>query len=488
MLSPVLLGIITVIIFLSVMKGRRQGFFRTVIRMARLLTAAFISAFGAILLAELIAEPLFTLLEEGEIITDITETLGSYAEILVLISQMIISSILFIPLFIIVNLIASLIILIVVSVRAKHKNGAYCSENAHYVIKKDRLLGGAFGAVCGLFLSVVILSPLTGTIRSLSDVREIYTVFAGEEAEIPEEFDAVCDYSSDAMVVLNDMLGGGAFYNISTTVFCYGDYTNIRAELKTIKGIDVNSITKLAESVGNLDGETMSLVEDFLNQADNSPFLRYLLYSTVKDMATAWLNGQEFMGISRPDPVDTGAVHTFVNATLRVLSDTDVDRVHMDLVTFVHILEIFAEHEEALTTGDYSKTLEALLSGSLIDQIEHELAINPDMEPVQQALDNVIMQTVSEEILSNNYTISERKELFSQISTALNDTVYLDADQRHKVISEEVLAAFKDYGFDVQEGLPDKITNSLINQVLGSNGNVSVDDLENYFNSFINNR
>ena len=470
------------------MKGRRIGFSRSLIRMAKLLASAFIAAFASILAAKLLVELVYGLLDYSGMLTELSEYLGDFSEIIYYILQMIISLLLFVPLFGIVNLVASLVILIVVAIRAKRRRRSYCSERSPYYAKRDKLLGGIFGAVGGIFISIVVLSPITGTLRCLSEVTSLYTSFS-EEEELPEELAVISEYANDSSVVLIDNLGGGAFFNLSTTVFCYGDNTNLRSELATLNSIDLNAIEEMASSISNLDGKAVGLVEDFINLANHSPFLRFMLCSSVQGMATAWLNENEYMGISRPDPVENGAVKTFMNSALRVLSNTDMDNVHMDVITFVHICEIFVEHAELLSAGDYSKTIEALLSGSLVDSVDRELALNPNMKPVRQALDSVIMQTISEEILSTNYTIAQREELFSQLSDALNDTIYLDADQRHKVISEEVISALESYGISIEDGLkglPDKISSSLITQVVGSGGNVSKDDIENYFNSFIN--
>ena len=74
--TPFFLGLLFLTVFLSVLKGRRAGFSSSAIRLARLITSAFIAAFLSILLSNLLLEPMFELADNGGMLTDLADDLG----------------------------------------------------------------------------------------------------------------------------------------------------------------------------------------------------------------------------------------------------------------------------------------------------------------------------------------------------------------------------------------------------------------------------
>lgn len=486
-LTPVVLGITAIIIMISVVVGRRTGFSRTLIRTARIISSAFIAAFLSILFALILADPMIDALRDSDSFRSFIRSMGAYSDVLSYIMQMIISCILFLPIFLFVDLVATGIIALVLSSKAKRATKeVYPSESSAYHVKKDKMLGGIFGAVAGLFLAITVLSPFTGAIRCLGGIDDVFAALYGEDEELPDEINKLNDYANDFTVVLTDNLGGGALFNITSTVFCFGESTNIRSEIETISNLNIATLEKVMASISLLDGKSTRLLEHFVDQASASPFLRYVLYVNVSSMAKAWLNDTTYMGVTRPDPVDSGAIRRFMDSTLSVLARTDMDNVYNDTVTFIHICEIFSEYSDLLTTGDYVKTVASLISSDLVDEIERELRKNKNMDSVRLAMDDIIIQTIAEQINGPLYSSeTEKNVLYTNLSNSLNSTLGMNNTDRTDYISDRVSDTFSDYGLNVENGIPDKIAQTLLNR-FGSSEYIYPEEIESYFNFYFN--
>ena len=488
-LSTVIIIFLTSLTVFWAWRGYKRGLTRSAIG----LCAVIISAFFSIALVHKIsadyAGDLFALFYDLEIIPPDLDILEQYADVVILLLRIIMSLILFLPAFGVIRLIIAIPSTILCRILIR-KRTSYLKEGESLYIREHRRIGASVGAVAGFLLAIVLLTPLTGILKTAAAGIQIYETIAQEEIEDPSgTVDAIIYYSSDFGIDAMDACGGHMLFDLATTVTLHGDTSNLNRELAVLNETNIDDITHLLATLSNFKATDIASAESILDQLSESMIIRLILTETIRGASSAWLKNDSYLGIPRPSFGDHFAIERFTNEILYACSTTTYETVKNDIKTLLGLGKIFATALTDLDLTDYEALVEELMAGGLLNTIRDELAKNPHMLAVSFAVDDLVMSVVTEELQNSlKYTDAERDALYDELADILTSTLGLEGTVREVEVTESIRESLAEYGVYIPEGLNDlnsKIAKELIAGIDTSGGTVTREDIQAFFDAFL---
>ncbi len=488
LMTPILLVYILLTVLSSTRRGYKKGSTKSAVSFAVTIASAFLGAGLAMLMAYLLKEPVFSLLEETELTEALEESIGAFAVILEPLVSMVSSFVLFLPCFSIVHMLLSIIVSIVFAAKTRKltKTDGYHSEDVDYYTKSSNRLGALFGAAAGLFTALVVLSPITGIMKCATGTVDLILEFTemDEDELLSEEFEDFLDLSDDFMVTAIDACGGRMWFNLSTSTYCYGQWTNINKEIAFFTSVGMDDLTDVMESISELDDDSLDTLDDFLERTNESPILRLMLTAAVNDMSKAWIDGDTFMEIPRPE-IGEGYINDFFNEILAVLAETDTNTVESDLTTLLRLCNILREYEFVFDSDNYEAAADAFADGKLLDKIKREISKNPRMANLETMVNNIIMSSLAVEIDDiADLDPAKQEALFTDLSQMINSSVTVSGEKRAKALATDIYAALSEYGVYAPEDMVEEVSSILITSLSAKGESVTPEQVRAYFDAY----
>lgn len=485
--------VILIFLFLATVFWAWRGYKRGLTRSAIGLAAVIISAFFAVLLARTLstkyAEDLLALLAEMDVIDPSDELLSQYKDVLLLLIRISMSLILFLPAFGTIRL----VIAIPASILCRfliRKRTSYLKEDEVLYIREHRRIGASVGAIGGFLLAIVLLTPLTGLLKTADAGIEIYETVAKEEiADSSGTVDAIEYYANDFGIDAMDACGGHMLFDLTTTVTLHGDKTNLNRELAVIRTTDLTRIEGLLAAFGDMQSLDLAEAETTLDQLSESMVIRLVLAESIRGASSAWLKNDTYLGTERPSFGEHDAIDRFMNEILYACSSTSYKTVKSDVKTLMGLGKIFTDALHELDLTSYEELIEKLMVDGLLDKVRAKLAENPHMLSVSFAVDDLVMTVVTEELQNAlKYSDEDRDMLYDELADILTSTGGLDGTVREIEVTESIKESLEEYGVYIPEGMEDlnsKIAKELLDGINPEGGVVTREDIQKFFDSFL---
>lgn len=479
LLTPIILIITGILMLMNIRSGYNDGWFKTSVKLGIVLASAFIAAVLSVLSVLIFQDAIVEMVYDIGWIDFIIE--NSFKDVILTLASMLVSALLFIPMFLIVLFVFRLIVAAAYRTRGGAYRDGYLSEDATFLERQDKKLGACTGAVVGFITAVILLSPFTGMLDSISHVVDIADSIANTEEGGYEVIGDMEDYSEDASVIFFNACGGKTFFNISTTTICNGNITNLNSELTVVGKMDINNIELEFDREGGFSKKSKKRIDELIGYAEESPIARMMLTIVANEMSSAWLEGQPYMDIERPALASDNAMNRFSDEMLEVLADTTEKTVCLDLTTMVSVYDIIASYSYVLDSGDYGYIIDELAGGDLIVKIEKELKKNSNMSSVLATMDDIMIEKIAEEITSAKYTDEIRKVLYADIAESLSDHYLLPKTTRAELVSDDINTAFNKCGIYTSADMASKLATKLIEDIAAPGGDYNADLIKIYF-------
>lgn len=202
--------------------------------------------------------------------------------------------------------------------------------------KRNKAIGAALGAVCGVVMVVGILSPTAGysveapgAVHTLEEYEQITHM---DEQTLQQTIEAeknALKVSNTPLLAAVRALGGEAIFDSLTTVTVDGHETDLHTELHALDrlGADIAALSAVPmEEYTDREYDTIREIGDVL---EDSVLLRVLGAEGVSALSRAWLKDRAFLGIDRPDAGE--AMNFAMNAIMVVMKNTNKDTVAHDV-------------------------------------------------------------------------------------------------------------------------------------------------------------
>ena len=348
-------GIALIVVLICVLKSM----FRPVLRSGMQLVVALACIPVALLLAKLACKtavdkvlPLIDLEAIQQFLTELPSGLEAVESLVQAIAAPFVFVMIYFFFWIIVGAIVGSV------VRSLEKGG---SKVALY---KNKAAGAGIGVVCALVLLVVYLMPLVGLTGMGVDVMDVLCNTEISEGEVLLELDeqdqaAIKDIANTPALAIPRALGGKALFRAATTARLAGERLSVTGEIEMIINVVTAALPIVEKGIDNIDEADVALLQEKLPEAfENSTLLRVLGAEALSGFSNAWLVGDPFLTVDRPEVEGVGGI--VMDAALVLFKDTTKDTIVSDVRGLTPALSAALAVTKLENGGDLSDILDAL--------------------------------------------------------------------------------------------------------------------------------
>ena len=289
-------------------------------------------------------------------VSDIVASLDSGVVTVKALASMIVSPILFIPIFMLIKAILNLFVkLITLGILAftkgnGEKEGRKYVERKHYKKKYEKLVahypnffGGLLGALCSVFVLCVFICPLVCSLGALDSVAPIATAPFAENEEYGEYValgtDILDGAANNAAKAAVTYTGGKLFYGLMTSASIDGEMTNLNKESNLFASV-VNAIGA-ASNEGVESHEAAEAIREISPAFNNSVVARTLVSELCSEAGEDWKAGNAYCGIKRPS---FGAeLQPLTDSLIEVFATSNKENIKKDVETIIDAVAVLAD-------------------------------------------------------------------------------------------------------------------------------------------------
>jgi hypothetical protein len=272
--------------------------------------------------------------------------------------SMIVSPLLFIPIFILIkailNLFVKLISLAICSITSKgeseKREGKKYVERKHYRKKHEKLIahypnffGGLLGALCSVFVLCAFICPLVCSLGVIDSVAPVATATLSENEQYGEVVDIAVDVLDGAAnnvgTTAVTLTGGKFFYGMMTTAVVDGEMTNLNKESELFAAV-VNAVGS-ASTEGTESHETAEAIRDISPAFDKSVVARTLISELCTEASEDWKAGNAYCGIKRPS-LGKGLA-PITDSLINVFATSDKENIKNDVKAITEAVAVLAD-------------------------------------------------------------------------------------------------------------------------------------------------
>lgn len=496
MLSAALLLLVGAGVFIEVMRGLDRGLTRTAMTLSSVVLAALVAIPLAMWLSDLPCKML------GELLLAVVPSLKKLTEqfpsIPVLVQagvDTLLSPLLFVILFLLLRLICRIVLAIVFKEKLRTlpeeiHDPLYESAHAPVYRRRGRLVSGLTGGLCGFLASMMLLSPVVGTLCTARDLLRRTEAIPVKWSAIglsEEQVAMVENTVSDPGATLLEAMGGGLIFDAVANTRLNGRRVTLRSEVEacmTVVG-DMLASMRVFSSPAAAGEEELAALERLSEEIERSEAAKLLAADFLNQIARAWLEGKTFMKI--PKPSGGELVDPLLNGILQVCAESTPDCVARDIGTLIRIYLIASEHG-LLTSPDYGELAEQLDEGGVLGLIYDELMDNPCTAHLAGELTDMALRIMAKGIKWSGFNDAKLDSLMSDLSDAMNLVNGMGSTYEDRVASmkEYTLYYAEQYGVELPDSLAEMAAAALVDRLGESGGNVTAKDLSEIFDQYLN--
>lgn len=505
LLSIVLLLTVALAVFIEVRRGLRRGFVRTAVN----LSAVLVSALGAVGLSVWISNLLAKMCAE---ILDLYLPLESFSEmfphvndILVAVTDALLTPILFVAFFILLRLILRITVSILFCkwrydpddprYMATPKRPSsllsptYEAPDAPWHRRHDRLLSGITGGFCGFLAALFLLSPILGTLSTAGTLlRGLKRMNVSMGQVIPaDELSEIEYYVNDSGAAILNAAGGELVFDAVAITELNDRPLSLRREVEACMEVcyEFSRVFKVVSKLDQATAEQREIIAGLDSRIEDSEFTRLLAADFLNSAANAWLEGEAFLKIQRPDLGEI--LNPLMDEALLVCAEATPECVGRDITTVLNIYLIAVE--SGLTDNPDREDLMATLDdGGVLDRIYAELLKNPCMAHLAAELSNTALRIMAEAIDWADISSDVYKDLMGNLSEAMNLVNGMEGAtfaEQVDSMTQYTMHYAEQYGVELPESMAKMAATAMVEQLAG-NGKLTADHLEEFFNHYLN--
>lgn len=297
-------GIVALLTVAGVFKGWRRGLFRQLVRSLTVFASYYVSLSITKTVYETATSWVTEKGAEGVISTleGYGLSLGSFADILVKLGADSINHVMAIPLSLLVLPLAFVLSFILLKAVLRIVHALVCGILGFRKWRNNfltRLLGMGLGAVTGLMVAVVCLSPFVGIVNTCSDAVAKYEASDEENEDIKKIYDEyIKPLSKNTCAETLGPLGASSIYEQITTLDVNGKTYNVPKELTDPAVRLVGVLKSFGDfDFANMNDESKAALNSLIDILHDSPYMA-TLFADVLDVVAREFDGKTGEGDS----------------------------------------------------------------------------------------------------------------------------------------------------------------------------------------------
>ncbi|MBE6588966.1 MAG: hypothetical protein E7643_02190 [Ruminococcaceae bacterium] len=471
LLSVIVVGLIAIVVAIQAHKGYKRGLVEALIHLALFVLCLLGSIALSPLIARPIAQSVVEMLRQIVLYEVIVSWLPVFSVIAEPVVQMLISLVVFLPLTFVLLLLSKLVLAVFRRRRRRRSLSMpeYTDENAPEYFKDTHKAGAWVGAVSGLLLSIVLLTPFLGTLSTADRVFDFCEHYGLDMQAVEKEKRMLKLYSEDCAGTVVRFCGGDLIFDAVVRADFNGETVSLKKELDIIENFELGELQKILSRMNSLDEETMETFREQLAVIEDSFLLRAMTAQTLSWASGDWLNGQLFFGVPKPNFGDEQLVDPMMEEILAVCQNTTYDTVVDDLQVLMDLAQFLCEMRDLLVAGDYLSVMQELSDGELDRYFRHGSHANLKVEMIEEELKELAVRALIMEVKNAaKYSGETYQVLLGDLATSLNSVRTLDEKAMTATLNAHVKKHFKKVGVTLSSNmtgtLAEELTNSLLQQ------------------------
>ncbi len=410
-----------------------KNLFRPVLRSGMQLAVALLCIPIALLLAKVICQVVASSvlgMLDFDILNQVITDLPSGQQAIEGLAQMVAAPFVFVLVYFILWIIIGSIVGIVI--RSLEKGGV------KFALFKNKAIGAGIGAVCGFVLLIVYLVPLIGFTGIVPEAMAVITDLEMDGRPVVElgedEMAAVDQIVNTPALAAPRALGGNALFKSLTTTKLDGEKFSLTQELDSLCPFVVSVfpvVEKVTKDISLINEADVAVIQEELPALfENSTMLRVLGAEVISGMSRAWLVGDPFLTVEKPDTEGVTAV--VVDSALLMFVDTTKETIVEDIRGLTPMLSAALAVNKLQQGGDLNDILEQLASAASTPEIKsllmtagvsivaQELGLYNDKREIYDAYASTLA-TLSTANLTQDQLCKEIETLNDKYAIAMTD-------------------------------------------------------------------
>lgn len=499
---------IATLIVIGVFKGMKKGFSKMLIDLGIALGSVVLAIVAARYLSDPVTNLAINWVDSMGWLSDVSSKIAHLHILLFVIVDALITPLLFIALFFTVRPILRIVIgkianRIMRDLPYDTESGS-ASDRWHH--RNAKPLGAAVGAVCGIITSMIIISPLYGTIQTFGNL--IGLVY-GENAVMPmaqldqysEEIDSFVGLGHDAPGTVLNVIGGKALYQ--TLAYSKVDYEGVYIDSKGVEHPesinfsvymakesdnialilkDATGFAQMGSNGGLANKENLEIVRKMITDMNKSDFVELMAADVLSGAARNWRQNLTYMQLAKPNLGSSG--NYLFDVVLFVLENTSYNYVTDDINTMLNVVEIMLD-SNLMSEDDYSELLFNYEENDTYRKLCDEMMRNPRTQTIPNQV-TAMTVNIASQAFSALLTDDEFDKVTINIASQYNEiSSVADRDTKVTVLSQKTQDVASEYNMDMPESVANATADALVSQ-FQDREQINSKDVNSFFEQYKN--
>ena len=416
-----LLSVPAIIIFISaVLLGMFRKTVKAAVKLGTLIVAFFLSIPIASAVSKTVGEPVgalvISLLSSFGITEDMLASMPTLEELPAALAYSLATPFIFTVCFILL----SLLLLIAYHFLKKAVKSVHEKQTG----AQHRVFGALIGIVAALVLIVGIYTPVVGLVDTVASLEVTSDDLAGidgaETVLTAKEYADAVDASP--LFVGTKTLGGSWLYGTLSETELNGEKMVLKNELSALLDAALSATAFKGVSVETIGDAQVDALYKIEAAATESEILMGILPEILSSASKAWLAGEDFLGIEKPEMNETvaGAFDTL----LKIFSTSSKNNIEADLHTLVSLADAVVDSGMLTKIGNTEELMHVMQQDGVVSSIAAPLYDNSRMTVLIPEIINIGLRAAAKVM-----NIPESKEeLHSKFTSEVADELNAMAD------------------------------------------------------------
>ena len=501
--SVAILLLFAVIMAIEIYRGVKGGLVKSCISLATTVASLVLSLVLSPTLSSFVVwlfrKFLFGYIMEGmegsalyDVYEGLTDIVASVEDLLFAIISIALSIIVFLFIFFVTRWILKALVGLLRKIASKSRRDdvGHGAEKESVFFRRDKLVGGIAGALSGIIVTTVILSPFMGTFELFEKVTTI------SQHIDPKMWDKTVlrtrgvesfrRYGNDAVGSVFYELGGRYIYREIASADMDGEriYLMDEADVAEVIVDYFYDTYKVIQSPSKATKEEADKIRELGVKLGELKCAQDILAEVVSEGAATWLDDGVYFNIRKPKM--PALIEPAFDDILEVCAESNENNVKYNIATIVNIIAIVVECDLAhAKIQTYADAMDFIHETGILEKINAELEANPYMSDIR--VSSITMTVISQYIDPDVLGEQRYEELMDNVADAINrikERDYGTTEEEAAVLKDEALKYISASGLDIPEEFAASVAEELLIAFDSLSGNVGSEDVKQVFAEF----